>query len=348
MSAGDFIDHVESYAASFHAPVLTGTNVLELGAGTDDYRVVTDGGTWRTPNVVIATGPHGVPHVPATLSAAEVLTVDRYRNATQLPSGGVLVIGASSSGVQLADELNRAGRDVVLAVGGHTRLPRTYRGHDIFWWLERTGRLARTVDTFPDPAAARREPSMQLIGRNEKAAADPGVDLVALQGRGVRLAGRFADIHGRRARFRSDLADTTATADQRMRRVLDSIDEHISKLAFDVPPDRPRPPRLQLPVPIVDLDLSREGIATILVATGYRPHHPWLTLPITGTDGNIRQNRGITHAPGVYVVGQRFQDRRDSGFIAGAHHDAPKVVNHLLHGTTAPRERARLNEEPAA
>lgn len=337
MTAERFAARLQEYAADFAAPVHDNTTVLELVATHDEYLVATDRGTWRTANVVIATGPHGTPAVPAGLNPAEVLTADRYRNPAQIPSGPVLVIGASSSGVQIADELNRAGREVVLAAGRHTRVPRTYRGLDIFWWLEGTGRLARTIDNVGDPAAALREPSLQLTGRrpryDEDAAGDTGtsVDLPSLQARGVSLAGRFEAMRAGHVLFRADLADTTAAADRTMHRVLDAIDDHIDAvgLTAEVLPAR-RPAPLVAPPALHDLGASE--FASVIVATGYRPHFPWLRLPITDADGAIRQYRGVTPAPGVHVVGQRFQHRRDSGFIDGARHDARAVVHHLLHG----------------
>ena len=143
-----------------------------------------------------------------------MLTANHYRNPGQLAPGGVLVVGASASGVQIADELARAGREVVLAVGRHTRLPRSYRGLDVFWWLEATGRLARTIDDVPDPVAARRETSLQLVGRNHPMRGDRDLDLGTLQARGVRLAGRVDEITGHVARFRDDLAGTVQAADR--------------------------------------------------------------------------------------------------------------------------------------
>ena len=170
LPSGHFVDQLEQYAASFDAPVVTGATVTCLTTGpTGTYDVHTDHGTWRARSVVVATGPHGRPLVPASVGRTDVpvITSNRYRNPRHLDAGGVLVVGASSSGVQIADELARSGRDVVLAVGRHTRMPRRYRGMDIFWWLETTGRLARTIDEMPDPAAARREPSLQLTGRTD-------------------------------------------------------------------------------------------------------------------------------------------------------------------------------------
>jgi putative flavoprotein involved in K+ transport len=347
MSARSLIRYLEGYAHSFSAPVVGDTEVLDVSAGPGGgYRVVTSRGTWRARHVVVATGPHGEPRVPRGLDpgGAEVVPASRYRNADRLASGAVLVIGASSTGVQIADELTRAGREVVLAVGRHTRVPRTYRGLDIFRWLDLTGRLARTIDDVPDPAAARREPSLQLIGHADHDDRRD-VDLAALQARGVRLVGRFVRTVGGEARFAADLGVNAAAADERMRRLLDAIDEYVAGTGLrGVAPAGRRPAPLPVPAPTRSLDLA--GITTVVVATGYRPHHPWLTLPITAADGTIRQYRGVTPAPGVYVVGQRFQHRRDSGFIHGARHDARAVVRHLVTGHTRPVPGRR--EEPAA
>ena len=350
MSAHDFVGLLERYGATFDAPVVTGTTVLEVSAAGDGYRVVTDGGTWHVRRVVVATGPHGKPHVPAGLRTTPVLTANRYRNPAQLAHGGVLVVGASASGVQIADELARAGREVVLAVGRHTRMPRSYRGLDAFWWLEATGRLARTVDEVADPRRARHETSLQLVGRNDPAPEERDLDLGTLQARGVRLAGHVHEITGHVARFRDDLAATVEDADRTMHRFLDAVDRYVlrSGLTEEVwAADRPRP--IEVPSTPTRLDLRAEGIGTVLVATGYVPEHPWLRLPITDPDGTIRQRRGVTPAPGIYVVGQRFQHRRDSGFVDGARRDAHDVVAHLLGGgTEALCGSARHGEEPAA
>jgi putative flavoprotein involved in K+ transport len=334
MPAGQLVSHLEAYAMSFKAPVLTGTTVLEVTRSGDCYRVHTDRGTWNAVSVVIATGPWGRPNLPGSVEALDpdlhVLTASRYRNPAQLPAGGVLVVGASSTGVQLADELARAGREVVLAVGRHTRTPRRYRGMDIFWWLERTGRLARTIDQLRDPESARREPSLQLVGRGEPARFPADLDLGTLQGLGVRLTGRVASFDGPRVQLEDDLEHNVNAAEQRMLRVLDSVDHHIdaSGLTAEVwPVVRPRP--VTVARAPQGIDLRAEGIGTVLFATGYRPHHPWLHVPVTAPDGSIRQRRGVTPAPGMYVVGQRFQHRRDSAMIAGARHDARAVVDHL-------------------
>ena len=351
--AGTFARHLGRYAASFAAPVLTGMKVESLTVGpAGRYLLHTNHGTWRTRSVVIATGPHATPARPPGLerAALPVVTSDRYRNPGQLSRGGVLVVGASSSGVQIADELARSGREVVLAVGRHTRMPRRYRGMDAFWWLAATGRLDRTIDEVRDPVAARHEPSLQVIGRNTGSDDDADVDLAALQRRGVRLSGRLLGLDGHRATFGERLADDIADADRRLGRFLDAVDEYVDRtgLAREVwPVRRPAPVETVSPPPV--LDLHAEGIRTVVLAAGYRPDNAWVHLPVKAGDGSIRQYRGVTDAPGVYVVGQRFQHRRDSGFVHGARHDAKAVVAHLTTGSLpTPERRAALAPEENA
>jgi putative flavoprotein involved in K+ transport len=341
LSRSGLVELLEEYAASFGAPVISDATVQELVAAPvasgHRYRVATDRGTWHARDVVIATGPHGVPHVPPGIQPADFITSNHYRNPGQLPAGAVLVVGASSSGVQIADELSRAGREVTLAVGRHTRMPRRYRGMDIFWWLEATGRLARTIDDMPDVASARQETSLQLIGRNERGRRALDLDLGVLQDRGVRLVGRLDGISGRTATFRPDLQKTVAAADAALYRFLEAVDRYVERAGLEREVWAGLRPR---PVLVRDaptrLDLRAERINAVVLATGYRPHHPWLRLPICAPDGSIRQRRGATDAPGVYTVGQRFQHRRDSGFIHGARYDARAVVDQLLGSSAHP------------
>jgi len=353
--AARFVEMLEDYAAGFAAPVVDGTTVEEVrasGRGISRYAVTTDGGTWLTRHLVVATGPHGVPVLPAGLGRgdmghAEVLTAQDYRNPAQVAPGGVLIVGASASGVQIAEELQRAGRQVTLAVGRHTRIPRQYRGFDIYWWLEATGRLGQRLDDVRDPEAARREPSLQLIGRQHSARPASEVDLAALQRHGVRLAGRLVDLTDRVARFDDGLARRVHDADAAMHRLLDHVDAYAAQVGLEPeiwPPERP-PPVPQPPEPPESLDLRAEGIATVVVAAGYRPYHPWSRLPVLGADGGIEQERGVTALPGVYTVGQRFQHGRASGSIAGARYDAAYVVDRI---TRAGETSACLSPEAAS
>jgi putative flavoprotein involved in K+ transport len=277
---------------------------------------------------VMATGPHGRPRIPAGLDREYVLPASGYRNPDTLAPGAVLVVGASSSGVQIADELSRAGRDVTLSVGRHTRVPRRYRGMDIYWWLQVTGRLARTIDTMPDPVAARREPSFQLVGTSSP---PEDLDLGVLQHRGVRLVGRLTAANGGVVDLGDDLGRSVADAERRLRRLRGSFDDLARCLQWDrelLPAEPLR--RVAVTRPPRRIDLAAEGITTVVVAAGYDPDHTFLRVPVLGADGQIRQERGRTAAPGLYVVGQRFQHRRDSALIDGARYDARDVVDHLV------------------
>jgi putative flavoprotein involved in K+ transport len=251
-----------------------------------------------------------------------------YRNPDHLPSGGVLIVGASATGVQLADELARAGREVVLSVGGHSRLPRSYRGMDIYWWLERIGSLDRTIDELSDPAAARHEPSPQLAGRPDH------LNLGTLRRISVELTGRLNWVDGYIVGFGPDLARTVATADARMHRVLAEIDAHIvaTGLSAEVLDPDP-PPTIEIAHPAavpLRLDLRERGITAVLWATGFRRGYPWLQVPVLDPAGEIRQWRGRTPVPGLYVLGQRFQHHRNSNFIDGVGRDAATVADDLV------------------
>ena len=364
MGAADFIGYLERYAASFDAPVLGGTTVerVEAHPSGEGYVVSTGSGTWTASNVVVAAGPWAKPIVPTGIelpdpdhfggpaasdgqttqrhhprsrpgrrTGIEVLASSGYRNPQQLPDGGVLVVGASASGVQIADELARAGRRVVLAVGRHTRMPRRYRGMDVYWWLERTGRFAQTIDQVADVATARSEPSLQLVGHGP-AVSGADIDLASLQAIGVQLTGHLEhlDSHGR-ARFDDDLAVSVEQGERRLHNFLDAVDRYVdaAHLGDEVwAADRPVPVPLR---PTPDrMDLVADGIGSVVLAAGFRPDHSWLRLPVLEPHGQIRQRCGVTEAPGLYVVGQRFQHRRDSATIDGARHDARAVVGHLL------------------
>ena len=285
---------------------------------------------------MIATGWCDQPAVPAIAHhldpAIAQVTPAAYRNPASLPAGGVLIVGASATGVQLADELAHAGRHVVLAVGSHTRLPRRYRGMDIYWWLKRIGSLDRTIDETPDPIAARHEPSLQLVGRPDHRT----LDLATLRAAGVDLSGRLTNIDGHHAGFAADLTRTVAAADARMRRVLADIDTHIdaSGLTTEVLDPEPQPGFSVTDQP-ERLDLQARGITSVIWATGHRRTYPWLHLPVLDESGEIRQRQGVTPYPGLYVLGQRFQHYRNSNFIEGVGRDAAFVVAHLVESRLA-------------
>jgi putative flavoprotein involved in K+ transport len=237
------------------------------------------------------------------------------------------VVGASASGVQLADEIHASGRPVTLAVGRHTRLPRVYRGRDILWWLEALGLLDETTDQVHDPAVSRRQPSLQLVGRPDRAT----LDLPALQARGVRLAGRATGAEGSRIFFADDLVAHTVAADARLARLLQRIDVFAARTGLEAevgPPEPFRPFLWPAPAP-TEIDLRQEGIRTVVWATGFRRLYPWLKVDVLDAGGEIRHEGGVTPAPGLYVIGLYFLRRRKSSFIDGVGRDARDLAAHL-------------------
>jgi putative flavoprotein involved in K+ transport len=328
-SRAAFVATLERYAHSFGAPLVERTTVTAVERTAGGFRVGTDHGDWRAGNVVLATGDGAVPAVPwfapSAPAGVEQLHASRYRAPEQLAAGGVLVVGSGPSGHQIADELARAGRRVVFAVGRHSRVVRRYRGRDIWAWLDALGDLTRPRPV--DELAARREqprPSLPLDGRR----GGRTLDLDALSAAGVRIAGRLEGFAGRQALFGDGLDASIAAADAGLRRLLGRIDDHVAARpdahAFP-PPERIAPVRV--PSPPHAIDLAAEGISTIVWATGYRPHFPWLRIPeVVGADGGIRHDRGRTAVPGLYVLGMRWQSRMTSHSIGGVGHDAASLA----------------------
>jgi putative flavoprotein involved in K+ transport len=344
MSAATFASHLAAYADSFTAPVEEDAPVESVHHRHGCFEVVAGATCWRTNHVIIATGwcdRPAVPDISRTVGGGlDQLVPAAYRDPSDLAPGGVLVVGASATGIQLADELRSDGRDVTLAVGGHTRMPRHYRGMDVFWWFDRIGLLDRTIDEQPDAYRARREPSLQLVGRPDHAS----LDLATVQAAGVRLTGRLLAVDGHRARFAPDLAATVAASNARMTRVLQQIDRYVDEhgLAREVLEAEPVEAVTVGDAPD-ELDLAAAGIATIVWATGYRRAYDWLHVPVLDGRGEIRQRRGVTPVPGLYVLGQRFQYRRNSNFIGGVGADAAFVADHIAGSTSAhqPDQRVR-------
>jgi putative flavoprotein involved in K+ transport len=331
MRAAEVASYLRCYAALSAAPVIEGAETLSVRRSDIGYRVATTAGTWTATSVVLATGWCDLPDVPDMASRLDSrisqLTPATYRAPDQLPVGGVLVVGASATGVQLADELAAAGRRVALAVGSHSRVPRTYRGLDICWWLDAMGIFARTLDEHPRPTVAWREPSLQLSGR----LGGRNVDLPALQARGVTLAGRLTDVDGRRVRLAEDLAVTTRAADERLRGLLRRIDAFAERTGIAAEADHGEPIReARVTGSLADVDLVRAGIRVIIWAIGYRRAYPWLHVPVLDEAGDVRHVNGTTASPGLHVVGMRWQTRRSSTFLDGVRHDAAVVVSKIL------------------
>src|SRR3954469_11841486 len=333
----EIIAFIARYAKLIAAPVLTHTRVISVRPADAGYVVRTTGGTWLCRTVVLASGACNIATVPAFARALppaiRSLTPMQYRNPDTLEPGGVLVVGASASGIQLAHEIHRSGRPVTLAVGEHIRAPRTYRGRDIQWWMDAAGVLDQRYDEVDDIARARKVPSLQLVGSPERRT----LDLNALADTGVRLVGRLVGVGVGRLRFSGSLPNQCALSDLKLGRLLDTIDRWATDHGLDgeVPaPHRPPPTRVDGP-PRLELPLGNGGIGTIVWATGFRPDFSWLEVPVLDRKGEIRHDGGGVAAPGLYVMGLPFLRRRKSALIDGAADDARDLGDHLasyLHG----------------
>jgi putative flavoprotein involved in K+ transport len=343
LTAREVADLVRGYARRVAAPVRPHTTVRSVRRGSHGYEVCTDDGAWQADAVVLATGGSSVPVVPACAAALPPAVAQRtafdYRGPDSLPEGGVLVVGASATGVQLAAELRRAGRPVTLAVGEHVRLPRTYRGRDVFWWLQATGVLAERHDEVDDLNRARRLPSPQLVG-----SAVP-VDLDALVAEGVRLVGRLASVDDRGAHFSGSLRNVCALADLKMARFLDRADAWAKRAGLDeeLPPPT-RPSRTPVPDrPWLSLRLAGGDISTVVWATGHRPDHGLLEMPVLDRSGRLRHDGGVvTDAPGLYALGLPMLRTRASTYIHGAAADTEALADRLVTDLARREPRARI------
>jgi putative flavoprotein involved in K+ transport len=331
MTVADVVAFVSRYAVLCDAPVRTHTTVTSVRATDGEYTIVTDRGELRCRTLVIASGACNAAHVPAMRDALPPqiasFTALEYRNPAQLPDGGVLVVGASATGVQLADEIRRSGRRVVLAVGEHVRLPRTHRGRDVLWWMEASGVWNQRYDEIEDLTRARRLPSPQLVGTPERIT----LDLNVLRESGVEIVGRLAAVRDGRALFSGGLRNACALADLKMARLLDTFDAWASQSGVDAEvdaPERYEPTRVQEPSRL-ELDLRKGDIASIVWATGFRPDYSWLDVPVVDRKGYLRHEGGVVDAPGLYVIGLPVLRRRKSSFIVGAEDDAREVTAHL-------------------
>ncbi|TDI42160.1 MAG: pyridine nucleotide-disulfide oxidoreductase [Acidobacteria bacterium] len=327
------IAFLERYAEVVAAPVRTNTRVKSVRQSDDGYQVVTDQGDWQCQAVVLATGACNIATVPALAQAVpaaiNTLTAMQYRNPEQIEKGGVLVVGASATGTQIADEIHRSGRPTTLAVGEHVRAPRVYRGRDIEWWMDAAGVLDDRYDEVDDIARARRVPSLQLAGSVERRT----IDLNSLTAIGVKLIGRLAHVSlgDGKAQFSGSLRNQCALADLKMNRLLDRIDEWATENGLDdqvEPSHRFEPTEVEASPPL-GLDLNSGEIRTIIWATGFRPDYSWLDVPVLDRKGRIRHDGGVVESPGMYLMGIPFLRRRKSSLIDGAGDDARDLSAHL-------------------
>jgi putative flavoprotein involved in K+ transport len=331
MTVGEVTEFIERFATVSRAPVRAGANVTSVRRTDDGYHVTTSRGEIHSRAVVIASGACNQPSVPqfreAVPASVGQLTPFDYRDPAQLPDGGVLVVGASATGVQLAAELKRSGRPVTLSVGEHARLPRTYRGRDVLWWMDASGVWDQRYDEVEDLTRARRLPSPQLVGTPERTT----LDLNALASMGVELVGRWAAVRDGRALFSGGLRNVFSLADLKMERLLDTFDEWARTDGYEAeagPPERFAPTRVPESTRL-QLDLRSGEIRAIVWATGFRPDYGWLDVPVVDAKGQLRHEGGVVESPGLYALGLPVLRRRKSTFIYGIEDDAREVIDHL-------------------
>jgi putative flavoprotein involved in K+ transport len=347
MTVGEVVALIERFAAITRAPVRTGVNVTSVRPADDGYHVTTTRGELGCRAVVIASGACNQPSVPrfaeAVPPSVEQLTPFDYRDPAKLPDGGVLVVGASATGVQLAAELQRSGRPVTLSVGEHVRLPRTYRGRDVLWWMDASGVWDQRYDEVEDLTRARRLPSPQLVGTPERTT----LDLNALASMGVELVGRWAAVRDGSALFSGGLRNVFSLADLKMNRLLGTFDEWAltkwaqtkwaqTKWALTSgrdaefgPPERFAPTRVPSSTRL-QLDLGSGEFRSVVWATGFRPDYGWLDVPALDAKGQLRHEGGVAGRPGLYALGLPVLRRRRSTFMCGIEDDAREVIEHLV------------------
>ncbi|MFJ1336830.1 flavin-containing monooxygenase [Pseudomonas caricapapayae] len=323
-------DYFEAYAEKFNAPVRTGVDVTKVqrNVGRPGFTVETSDGVIEARNVVVATGPFQRPVIPGIApvdgKVAQIHSAD-YRNPEQLAEGAVLVVGAGSSGVQIADELQRAGKQVYLSVGAHDRPPRAYRNRDFCWWLGVLG-LWDAEGVQP----GKEHVTIAVSG----ARGGHTVDFRRLAQQGITLVGLTQAFKDGVVSFEANLADNIARGDENYLALLDAADAYIADNGLDLPPEPEA--RIMLPDPeclsnpILELDLAKAGITTIIWATGYSVDYAWLQVDAFKADGKPQHQRGVSSEPGIYFVGLPWLARRGSAFIWGVWHDARHIAEHII------------------
>ncbi|WEK11883.1 MAG: NAD(P)/FAD-dependent oxidoreductase [Candidatus Pseudomonas colombiensis] len=322
-------DYFEAYAKAFNAPIRTGVEVhrVQRNADRPGFTVNTSEGVIEAQHVVVATGPFQRPVIPPIAAQAgaisQIHSAD-YRNPQQLPEGAVLVVGAGSSGVQIADELQRSGRQVYLSVGAHDRPPRSYRNRDFCWWL---GVLGQWDAEGVEPG--KEHVTIAVSG----ARGGETIDFRRLAQQGMTLVGLTQSFSNGVVNFEANLAENLARGDENYLALLDAADAYIARNGLDLPLEPEARDMLPDPAcvsqPILQLDLAKAGVTSIIWATGYGVDYQWLQVDAFDANGKPRHQRGVSSEPGVYFVGLPWLSRRGSAFIWGVWHDARHIGEHI-------------------
>ncbi|RDL43751.1 FAD-dependent oxidoreductase [Marinomonas piezotolerans] len=323
-------DYFEAYVEKFEVPVRTGVEVYNVTQtkGVSGFNVETSAGTFHAQRVVSATGAFQTPIIPAIAPNDDTLHQIHsasYRNPDQLPDGAIMVVGAGSSGVQIAEELLQSGREVYLSVGPHDRPPRSYRGRDFVWWLGVLG--------LWDIAA--NEPGKEHVTIAVSGAqGGKTIDFRQLSKAGMNLVGRTESFENGRAYFANDLGTNIRGGDANYLSLLDRADEYIAKNGLDLPEEPEARSLLDDPAcmtnPTLELDLEEAGINTIIWATGYSNDYEWLQVDAFDEKGKPQHHRGVSKAPGIYFLGLPWLSRRGSTFIWGVWHDAKYIADQIV------------------
>lgn len=320
---------IEAYAASTRPPVRERCEVTELGTDGPHFVLSIPDGAIRARRVVVATGPFQRPRIPEMSDriTSSVMQTDptRYRRPEDLPDGAVLVVGSGASGCQIAEELLRAGRTVLLSVSRHRRVPRRFRGKDVYWWLDRLGRFSQTIDSFP---GRQPPPSTAVTG----VGGGYDVDVRAMAAQGVRVLGRVLGVSGSRLALASDANEILDAADAAFAGfVAAARDFAATNVDVDLEDDEPisATPHANLSEP-TSLDMARENVAAIVWATGYDYDYGWLHAPVIDVHGRPLQRRGVSPVPGLYFVGLHWMHTFKSGLFSGVGSDAEYLVDQMI------------------